>query len=166
MATCRTASHTWPRTKGLRTGTLKISAFTLRQHWFCHHQWFCAHKEQATFSLVSQPCWGVPPARSWGCRMSPAAGHTCQGWTDVPILQTDKKPHWSTEFLPSQWIEIMASSSCGLIHAQHLLCVTSSTILHAVHKTDPPERNFCLWYCDDLPNKWPSMKKDVFHIFL
>lgn len=113
MATCHIAHHTWPRTKGLRTGTLKISAFTLRQHLSltgavssCHCQRYHAHKEQATFSLVSQPCQGMPPARGWGCRraakkpcMSPSAGPTCQGWiqgTDAQILQTDEKLCWTT----------------------------------------------------------------------
>lgn len=54
-----------------------------------------------------------------------------------------------SQSLPSQWTEIMARSSCGLIHAQHLLCITSSTILHAVHKKDPVQKvcNLCLWYC-------------------
>lgn len=41
-----------------------------------------------------------------------------------------------SQSFPPQQTEVMARSFCGLIHAQHPLCVTSSAVLHAVYKTD------------------------------
>lgn len=51
-----------------------------------------------------------------------------------------------SQALPSQPMVIMARSMCGLSHAQHPLCVTSSVVLHAVHTTDSLETNPCLWW--------------------
>lgn len=78
------------------------------------------------------------------------AGHMRQGWIQgtesLLCRQTTSYTGDSPQFFPSQPREIMVRSLCGLIHAQHLLCATSSTVLHAVHETDPRETNPCLWY--------------------